>query len=159
VRSGATEEAAAEHAWDRPRPTSGRYLIALHVGTLLLSVYMKALTMLRVTAGVHATAICLQPVFAGVYLDGSPAGMRMHEPTGVALVFIGLAQLLIATIWWRKSRRPAAAVVSLLIFAGEVFQVSMGYTRQLAIHIPLGIALVGATVAFAFWVNRQRVTA
>ena len=32
----------------------------------------------------------------------------------------------------------------------------MGYSRQLAIHIPLGIALVAGTVAFAFWANRQR---
>ena len=37
-------------------------------------------------------------------------------------------------------------------------QVSMGYSRQLAIHIPLGIALVATTVALAIWINRQRVT-
>ena len=33
----------------------------------------------------------------------------------------------------------------------------MGYTRQLAIHIPLGIALVAGAVAFAVWTTRQRV--
>ncbi|WP_371404999.1 hypothetical protein OHA10_04945 [Kribbella sp. NBC_00662] len=119
---------------------------------------MKALTVLRMTAALHAVAICLQPVFAGIYLDGSPGGMRMHEPTGLAIVFLGLAQLLIATIWWRAGGRWQAAAVSLLILVVEVVQVSMGYSRQLAIHIPLGIALVGGTVAVAFWINRQRVS-
>ena len=120
---------------------------------------MKALTVLRVTAGLHAVVICLQPVFAGIYLNGSPDGLRMHEPTGLAIVFLGLAQLLAATVWWRTSGRWQAAAVSLLILVGEVFQVVMGYSRQLAIHIPLGIALVATTIALAYWVNRQRVAA
>ncbi|WP_432881897.1 hypothetical protein ACQPYH_38285 [Kribbella sp. CA-245084] len=119
---------------------------------------MKALTVLRVTAGLHAVVICLQPVFAGIYLDGSPEGMRMHEPTGLVIVFLGLVQLLVATIWWRVGGRWQAAAVSLLVWAGEVVQVAMGYSRQLAIHIPLGIALVATTVALTFWINRQRVS-
>jgi hypothetical protein len=117
---------------------------------------MKVLNALRVTAGVHALAICLQPVFAGVYLNGSPSGLRMHEPIGLALAFLGLGQLLLALIWWRTGGRWTAPVVSLLIMAGEVFQIAMGYSRQLAMHVPLGIALVAITVAFAVSVNRRR---
>ncbi|MGW7681818.1 hypothetical protein ACWGID_13820 [Kribbella sp. NPDC054772] len=117
---------------------------------------MMSLRALQLLAGVHAVGICLQPVFAGVYLNGSPAGLRMHEPTGLALVFLGLAQLLVATIWWRSGGRWTAPAVSLLIVAGEVGQVVVGYSRQLAIHIPLGIALVAASVAFAYWTARQR---
>ena len=49
---------------------------------------MKALTVLRAAAALHAVVIGLQPVFAGIYLDGSPGGMRMHEPTGLAVVFV-----------------------------------------------------------------------
>jgi hypothetical protein len=80
----------------------------------------------------------------------------MHEPTGLTLVFLGLAQLLVATFWWRSGGRWTAPAVSLLIVAGEVFQVVMGYSRQLAIHIPLGIALVAGSIAFAYWTARQR---
>jgi len=119
---------------------------------------MKSLTALRLVAGLHAVAICLQPVFAGLYLNGSGAAMRMHEPTGLALTFTGLLQLLIATIWWRNGGRLLAPVVTLLITLGEVVQIAMGYSRQLAIHIPLGIALVGTAVAFALWTTRQRPT-
>ncbi|TQJ17819.1 hypothetical protein [Kribbella jejuensis] len=116
---------------------------------------MKGLYVLRVAAGLHALAICVQPVFAGIYLDGSPAGMRMHEPTGLALVALGAVQLLVATFWWRTGGRWIAPVASLLIVAGEVVQVAMGYSRQLAVHIPLGVALVASAVGFAFWVNRR----
>lgn len=118
---------------------------------------MKSLTALRAVAGLHAVAICLQPVFAGIYLNGSGAAMRLHEPTGLALTFTGLFQLLIATIWWRSGGRLLAPAVTLLITLGEGFQVAMGYTRQLAIHIPLGVALVASAVAFAVWTTRQRV--
>lgn len=116
---------------------------------------MKGLYVLRVAAGLHALGVCLQPVLAGVYLDGSPDGMRMHGPTGLALVGLGFAQLLVATFWWRTGGRWIAPVASLLIVAGEVVQVAMGYSRQLAIHIPLGVALVASAVAFAFWINRR----
>ncbi|WP_328526284.1 hypothetical protein [Kribbella sp. NBC_00359] len=118
---------------------------------------MMSLTALRLVACVHAVAICLQPVFAGIYLNGSGAAMRMHEPTGLALTFTGLFQLLIATIWWRSGGRLLAPLATLLIALGEGFEVAMGYTRQLAIHIPLGIALVGGAVAFVVWTTRQRV--
>jgi hypothetical protein len=118
---------------------------------------MKSLTALRAVAGLHAVAICLQPAFAGIYLNGSGAAMRMHEPTGLALTFAGLIQLLVATIWWRSGGRLLAPAVTLLITVGEGLQVATGYTRQLAIHIPLGIALVAGAVAFAAWTTRQRV--
>ena len=117
---------------------------------------MKSLITLRVVAGVHAVAICLQPLFAGIYLNGSTEGIRLHEPLGLTLPLIGFIQLLVATIWWRSGGPAVAALVSLLIVVGEGVQITMGFTRQLAIHIPLGIALVGTTVAFALWVNRQR---
>jgi hypothetical protein len=117
---------------------------------------MKSFTALRLVAGLHAVAICLQPILAGVYLNGSGPAMRMHEPIGLGLTFLGLFQLLIATIWWRSGGSPLAPAVTLLITLGEGLQVATGYSRQLAIHIPLGIALVATAVAFAFWTARQR---
>jgi len=120
---------------------------------------MKALVPLRLVAGLHAVAICLQPVLAGVYLNGAGSALRMHEPIGLSLVGIGVAQLLIATAWWRTGGRAVAPLVTLLLLAGEVLQVAMGYSRQLAVHIPLGIALVAGTIAFAVWINRRRTPA
>ena len=137
---------------DRPRDGEpGQYLVALHVDSLLLSGSMKSLAALRLVAAIHATAICLQPVLAGIYLNGSGAALRMHEPIGLGLTIAGLVQLLIAIIYWRAGGRLVAPTVTLLITLGEGLQVAMGYSRQLALHIPLGIALVAGAVAFACW--------
>jgi hypothetical protein len=117
---------------------------------------MKSLYALRAVAGLHAVAICLQPILAGIYLNGTSPAMRVHEPLGLGLTFLGLFQLVVATIWWRSGGRLLAPAVALLITVGEVLQVSMGYSRQLAIHIPLGIALVATAIAFACWAGRQQ---
>jgi hypothetical protein len=117
---------------------------------------MKSLAVLRLVTATHAIAICLQPILAGVYLNGSGGALRIHEPLGLALTFTGLFQLLVATIWWRSGGRLLAPALALLIMLGEGVQVGMGYSRQLALHIPLGIALVAASVAFAVWTGRQQ---
>ncbi|MFI7062200.1 hypothetical protein ACIBL3_14545 [Kribbella sp. NPDC050124] len=117
---------------------------------------MKSLAALRLVAATHAIAICLQPILAGVYLNGSGGAIRIHEPLGLAVSSIAVIQLLIATLWWRTGGRFAAPLVSLLVLTGESVQIGMGYSRDLALHIPLGITLVGTVVAFAFWTRRQQ---
>jgi len=112
---------------------------------------MKSLAALRLVAVTHAIAICLQPVLAGIYLNGSGAALRIHEPIGLGVTIAGLVQLLIAIIYWRAGGRRLAPMVTLLITVGEGIQVAMGYSRQLSLHIPLGIALVAAAVAFTCW--------
>jgi hypothetical protein len=136
-----------------PDGSPGQYLIALHVDRLLLSSPMNSLAALRLVAAAHAIAICVQPVLAGIYLNGSGAAIRLHEPIGLGLTIAGLVQLLIAMIYWRGGGRLLAPVVTLLITLGEGLQVGMGYGRQLALHIPLGIALVAGAVCFAFWTS------
>ncbi|TDU91052.1 hypothetical protein EV138_4653 [Kribbella voronezhensis] len=115
---------------------------------------MKSLVVLRVVAVTHAIALCLQPVLAGSYLNGAGAAMRMHEPIGLAAVFLCLGQLLIATIWWRTGGRALAVGLTAAMLAGEVLQVTMGYTRNLLLHIPVGITLVGTGIAVAVWTCR-----
>jgi hypothetical protein len=115
---------------------------------------MKSLVVLRVVAVAQAVAVCLQPVLAGAYLNGSGGAMRMHEPIGLGLVFLCLAQLLVATIYWRSGGRGVAVVVTLVLLVAGGLQVSMGYSRQLALHIPLGITIVGIVCAFAVWTCR-----
>lgn len=112
------------------------------------------MAVLRVVAVTHAVAVCLQPVLAGSYLNGSGTAMRIHEPLGLGSAFLCLGQLLAATIYWRYGGRGWPALLTLAIFLAEGFQIAMGYSRQLALHIPLGIAIVGATAALAVWTCR-----
>lgn len=115
---------------------------------------MKSLVVLRVVAVTHAVAVCLQPVLAGVYLNGSGAAMRMHEPIGLGVSFLAIGQVLAGAIYWRSGGRLAALGVSLLLLIAESVQIAMGYSRQLALHIPLGITIVAIACAFAVWTCR-----
>jgi len=45
--------------------------------------------------------------------------MRMHEPVGLSLVFVALAQLLVATIYWRSGGPGWPALLSLAVIAAE----------------------------------------
>ncbi|TDD18206.1 hypothetical protein E1218_26565 [Kribbella turkmenica] len=117
---------------------------------------MMSLAVLRLVAVTHAAAICLQPILAGVYLNGTGGAQRIHEPVGLAVAAVATIQLLVATIWWRSGGRLTAPLVSLLVLIGESVQIGMGYSRELALHLPLGIALVGAVVGFAVWTRRQQ---
>ncbi|MBB6564487.1 hypothetical protein HPO96_18255 [Kribbella sandramycini] len=116
---------------------------------------MKWLAVLRLVAVLHATALFVQPIAIGIYLNGSPTGLRVHEPVGLAIGSIGVAQLLVAIGYWRSSGRRLAPIAALLILSAESVQIAMGYNKQLPIHIPLGIALIGSAVGFAAWTYRS----
>ena len=120
---------------------------------------MKPLAVLRLVAVLHATAICVQPIAIGIYLNGATTGLKIHEPVGIALTMFGLVQLIAAIVYWRHGGRLAAPVAALLILSAESVQVAMGFNKQLAIHIPLGIALIGSTIGFAIWSCRRAVSA
>jgi hypothetical protein len=44
--------------------------------------------------------------------------------------------------------------VTLLLLLAEGFQISMGYARQLALHVPLGLTVVAIACSFAVWTCR-----
>ncbi|WP_405061987.1 hypothetical protein OG474_10105 [Kribbella sp. NBC_01505] len=116
---------------------------------------MKSLAVLRLVAVLHAAAICLQPIAIGIYLNGSTTGLQIHEPVGIGLAFVGLTQLVVAIVYWRCGGRLLAPLIALAILAAEAVQIAMGFNKQLAIHIPLGVALIGSTVCFAAWTCRR----
>jgi len=115
---------------------------------------MKFLVVLRAVAVAHAIAVCLQPFLAGAYLNGSGAAMRLHEPIGHGAASLVLVQLLIATLYWRSGGRGSAVVVTVLLLAAEGIQIGIGYSRQLALHIPVGVAIVAIACVFAAWTFR-----
>jgi hypothetical protein len=80
--------------------------------------------------------------------------MRLHEPVKVSLVFVALAQLLTATIYWRSGGAGWPALLSLAVIAAESVQITMGFARELAVHIPLGVAIVMTVLVFAGWTLR-----
>ena len=120
---------------------------------------MSWLRVLRVVAVLHAVAICVQPIAIGIYLNGSTNGLKIHEPVGLTLAFLGLGQLIVAIVYWRRGGRLLAPVIALLITSLESVQIGMGYSKQLAVHIPLGVVLIGTAVCFAAWICRRTAVA
>jgi len=115
---------------------------------------MKSLTALRVTAVLHAAAACAQPVLIGSYQSGNGAAILLHQTIGLSLGFLALVQLLVATIYWRVAHRGWPALLTVAVLSAEGVQAALGFTRQVAVHVPLGIAIVGTTVVFAGWTFR-----
>lgn len=120
----------------RPRPT-----VAL---TLVLWCF-------RVLAAMQAILFVLQPVSIGAFLQGSWAAFDVHSLVGALLVpltmLTGLVGLVVAVL----ARRVwfGVGVVALLVLT--TFQVGMGHTRLLVVHVPLGVALVALAVWLCAW--------
>lgn len=66
---------------------------------------------------------------------------------GLTLVTIGVAIAYVARGRGRLWVLPTAVV----LFLAEGLQIHFGYARVLAVHIPLGVAVVVAAVLLAIW--------
>jgi hypothetical protein len=105
---------------------------------------------LRAVVLAHAALVLAQAAFAGRYLSGDAAGLRLHERNAELIVTLALVQLILAVLVWRPGRGPAwPALASLALWLAEVAQMSLGYGRVLGVHVPLGVAIFGLTVALA----------
>lgn len=105
---------------------------------------------LRILLSLVALVAGLQPVTIGQYLDGRYALLQAHSIGAAVAEQLGL--LLIPIVIWYvlAGGRPWVLLTLLLAVAIEV-QAVMGYTRVLAVHIPLGVAVVGGAIGLGIW--------
>lgn len=109
------------------------------------------LVLLRVLATVHALLAVSQPVSIGQYLSGVYAWLGVHSTGAGVLILVAMA-LGVVSIWSAiAGRRLWVAMVGPLFFFADGLQTGMGYSRTLSIHVPLGVAIVAGSVAFASW--------
>jgi hypothetical protein len=112
--------------------------------------------LLRVVAVLHAAAVCAQPLLAGLYLNGEGSAIPIHEMVGLTAAALCLVQLVLT---WLTTRLAWPFLLTAALLAGEALMVHAGYGRDLALHIPLGMAVVGGSVTLAAWAVRYRRTA
>ncbi len=109
----------------------------------------------RVTTIAAAVLLFDQAVFAGQFLAGTFPALHTHRENAT---FAGIAVLLAAVAaipirwpgrgpWW-----PIAACLGLL--GAIAVQIVLGFSRALALHIPLGVSIIVAGVALAVWAWR-----
>lgn len=106
---------------------------------------------LRLLLLLNAALAVAQPVMAGSYLGGNFDIIGAHGLNGsMVLGATFLAGL--AAIGYAVLRGPVWPVpVLVLLWFVEGVQLGMGYSRNLGVHIPLGVAIVGVAVALAVW--------
>ncbi|WP_285479266.1 hypothetical protein [Amycolatopsis sp. NBRC 101858] len=102
-----------------------------------------ALVLLRAGAAASAALACLQPVLAGAFLQGYYSMLAAHRMSGMLFALALVPTLLAALVVWRGGRgpgRPALfAALALVLCAAQIV---LGFTRDLAVHVPLGAVLL-----------------
>jgi hypothetical protein len=110
------------------------------------------LVLLRSMLVLHAAAVVTQPVMAGMYLNGEVDAMNVHSPIGSTLWMITMLQILVALLYWRPGGgRLWPLLATVVLFFAEFTQMTLGHTRTLAVHVPLGVSIVVGVVLFTVW--------
>jgi hypothetical protein len=110
---------------------------------------------LRAIVLLHAALVLAQAAFAGQFLAGDAAWVRLHELNAGIIHLVALVQLVVAILVWRPGRGPGwPALASLALLLAEELQMGFGYARVLALHVPLGVAIFGTTVAMLVGTRR-----
>jgi hypothetical protein len=108
---------------------------------------------LRILLTGHLVAVLAQPVLAGRYLTGDVDAITAHGLIGSLLALVAMALMVGALAYVVGGRGPLWVLpATALVFLAEGFQIGMGYSRQLELHIPLGVAITVAAVLLATWV-------
>jgi hypothetical protein len=100
----------------------------------------------------HLLAVLAQPVLAGRFLTGDVDAIKVHGLVG-SLLALGAMSLIAGALAYVVGRGKLWVLpVTVLLFFAEGFQIGMGYSRQLHLHVPLGVAIVVTAVLLAAWV-------
>jgi hypothetical protein len=110
---------------------------------------------LRAIVLLHAALVLAQAAFAGQFIAGDAAWVRVHEANAGIIHLVAFVQLVVAILVWRPGRGPGwPALASLALLMAEEFQMGFGYARMLGLHVPLGVAIFGLTVAMVIGTRR-----
>ncbi len=109
----------------------------------------------RLASTVVAVLLFDQAVFAGQFLAGTFGALHTHrENASVAgLATLGAAVAALPIRW--PGRGPLwPTLASLGLFGLIALQIALGFARSLAIHIPLGVAIIALGALLAIWAWR-----
>ncbi|MDH6145233.1 MULTISPECIES: hypothetical protein [Kitasatospora] len=105
---------------------------------------------LRVTAGLTALLALIQPILAGGFLQGYYPLLDAHLMAAMILATAVLLSVIAAVLAWRLSGLPNRTAVQYgILLLCCVAQISLGFSRVLLIHIPLGVGIFVMAEKFA----------
>jgi hypothetical protein len=110
------------------------------------------LWLLRAALTVEALTAVAQPLLAGRYLSGDFDALLVHAANAGLVLFANMAAFAAAVLYWLAGRGTGWPALTLAgLFVTVIAQIAVGALRLLAIHIPLGVAIVAAAIALAVW--------
>jgi hypothetical protein len=122
-----------------PVPRARRRLFAP-----LLGLWRIALLLLTV-------AVASQPVTMGLYLSGRYPMVGLHGALGSALAAIALLVAALSVLYALAGGRVWVVPVCVALFLACGFQIGMGYARNLALHLPLGVGILAGALLLTVW--------
>lgn len=106
----------------------------------------------RVAATVAAVMLFDQAVFAGQFLSGVYPALEVHRENatyaGISVLVAAVCSVLLLRPgrgpWW-----PLVAYAGVFVLIGV--QIALGFAHVLAVHVPLGVAIIMISAAIAVW--------
>lgn len=119
----------------------------------------RALTVgaLRIVLAVHALLVAVQPIAAGEMLEASEGARAVHQGVAGVLLLVAAAQIGVAILARWPGGLPVWPIpASVTLLVAETTQLVIGYAGELALHLPLGVAIVASVLVMLGWSLRRR---
>jgi hypothetical protein len=82
--------------------------------------------------------------------------LALHKINGILVGVISVVQIVAAVLAWRVGLAPGRVATAVVLLAlAVVAEIIGGFSRTLALHVPLGVAIVGLTGWLLVWVWRH----
>jgi len=109
--------------------------------------------LLRVVTALTTLSAFTQAVLAGGVVAGRIEMLPLHSNNGLLLTAGTLALLVALVLAWRPGGGPDwVLLVGLAMTSATVVQLGLGFSRSLAVHVPLGTTVIIAQVMLLVWV-------
>ena len=102
----------------------------------------------RVWAVFHGLLVLVQVGLAGALLDAADLALEGHGGVGGSLILVAMVQAVLAVPATWPGGMPAWPIAaSAALVVADTAQVAVGHAGLLAVHVPLGVAIVVGQVA------------
>lgn len=106
----------------------------------------------RIAATLVAVMLFDQAVFAGQFLSGIYPALDMHRENATYAGISALIAAIAAALQFRPGGGPWWPIAGYLLLFGLIgLQIALGFAHALAVHVPLGVAIILIAAALAVW--------
>jgi len=111
----------------------------------------------RIVVTAQAVLAFNQAVFAGRFINGDYGAVATHSTGAGVMELVLMVEVVAAVLLWRPGRGPGwpiLAALSLFLLVGV--QIALGFSRALAVHVPLGVTIIVLDTLMLVWAWRYR---